>query len=288
LNPPPDRLLEPGDRVIALVEDDSTFVCTGLRPVPEVAVADEPDPEPPQRILIVGWSGLAPVVIRELDEFLPAGSSLTVIVDPQIADPESVEALLGTGITNSTAEVRALASGPEYLGDVLGDESFDQAILLGYRAGMSAGDADARTLLTLMALRRRWPRGHPPDVRLVAEVLDQRNVHIAEMAGVDDFIVSDQLASLMIAQFSERSELREVFDELFDAVGASIVLRPAGRFCPSGSATFGEMVAAGNHFDESVLGYRTASGGRVVLNPRKSTTVVLGPGDEVVVVTTRG
>jgi hypothetical protein len=153
---------------------------------------------------------------------------------------------------------------------------------------MSAGDADARTLLTLMALRRRWPRGHPPDVRLVAEVLDQRNVHIAEMAGVDDFIVSDQLASLMIAQFSERSELREVFDELFDAVGASIVLRPAGRFCPSGSATFGEMVAAGNHFDESVLGYRTASGGRVVLNPRKSTTVVLGPGDEVVVVTTRG
>jgi Trk K+ transport system NAD-binding subunit len=288
LNPPPDRLLEPGDRVIALVEDDSTFVCTGLRPVPEVAVADEPDPEPPQRILIVGWSGLAPVVIRELDEFLPAGSSLTVIVDPQIADPESVEALLGTGITNSTAEVRALASGPEYLGDVLGDESFDQAILLGYRAGMSAGDADARTLLTLMALRRRWPRGHPPDVRLVAEVLDQRNVHIAEMAGVDDFIVSDQLASLMIAQLSERSELREVFDELFDAVGASIVLRPAGRFCPSGSATFGEMVAAGNHFDESVLGYRTASGGRVVLNPRKSTTVVLGPGDEVVVVTTRG
>jgi hypothetical protein len=119
-------------------------------------------------------------------------------------------------------------------------------------------------------------------------VLDQRNVHIAEMAGVDDFIVSDQLASLMIAQFSERSELRVVFDELFDAVGASIVLRPAGRFCPSGSATFGEMVAAGNHFDESVLGYRTASGGRVVLNPRKSTTVVLGPGDEVVVVTTRG
>src|SRR5207247_3144508 len=112
--------------------------------------------------------------------------------------------------------------------------------------------------LTLMGLRRRWPKGHPPEVRLVAEVLDQRNVEIAQMAGVDDFIVSDQLASLMIAQLSERIELREVFDELFDAAGASIVLRPARRFVPNGSITFGEIVAAGNHFGVSVLGYRTA------------------------------
>src|SRR3989442_995065 len=83
---------------------------------------------------------------------------------------------------------------------------------------------------------RRWPKGKPPEVRLVAEVLDQRNVHIAEMAGVDDFIVSDQLASLMVAQLSEHAELRMVFDELFDASGASIALRPAGRFSPNGSA----------------------------------------------------
>src|SRR5204862_1457602 len=94
LNPPTDRLIAPGDRIVALVEDDSAFVCTGLRPIPEVVVADEPDPEPPQRILIVGWSGLAPVVVRELDEFLPPGSTLTVVVDPLIADPESVGGLL--------------------------------------------------------------------------------------------------------------------------------------------------------------------------------------------------
>jgi hypothetical protein len=104
----------------------------------------------------------------------------------------------------------------------------------------------------------------------VAEVLDQRNVPIAQIAGVDDFIVSDQLASLMLAQ------LREVFNELFDADGASIVLRPAKRFCPNGSATFGEVVA-GNHFAESVLGYRTAADGQVVLNPRSRLGSPSGP-----------
>ncbi|MCA1727138.1 MAG: hypothetical protein LC722_05665 [Actinobacteria bacterium] len=250
LNPAPDRRLYKGDRILALVEDDAKFVFSGLRPVPVVTVGDEPDPEPPQRILMIGWSQLAPQAIRELDEFLAPGSNLTVVVDPELVDPKEAGQDLGL-------------------------------------ARISPGDADARTLLTLMALRKRWPREEIPPVRLVAEVLDQRNVPIAELAGVDDFIVSDQLASLMLAQLSERSELREVFDELFDAKGASISLRPASRFSPSGPVTFAEIVAAGNHFNESVLGYRTSAYGEVVLNPSKSQRVGLVPEDEVIVVTTR-
>ncbi|HXJ62416.1 MAG TPA: hypothetical protein VNN79_01565 [Actinomycetota bacterium] len=285
LNPSPDRVIEPGDRVVALVEDDSRFVFDSRRPVPEVAVGDDPDPEPPQRILMVGWSPLAPRVLQELDEFLSPGSRFTVVIDPTLVDP--VDAAIDLGLENSTFAVQPMPGGPEQLGELLGEEDFDQGILLGYRKGIAPADADARTLLTLMALRRRWPKGHPPEVRLVAEVIDQRNVHIAQMAGVDDFIVSDQLASLMLAQLSERAELREVFDELFDAEGASIVLRPAGRFAPNGPVTFAEVCAAGNHFRESPLGYRRASDGVVVLNPRKDERLDLTHDDEVVVVTTR-
>lgn len=285
LNPPPDRVVEAGERVVALVEDDSTFVCDGVRSVPAVRTGHAPDAEPPQRMLVAGWSALAPRVIRELDEFLPPGSALTVIVDPTLADP--ADASVDLDLANTTIEVRTLAGGPQLLGEVVAEDAYDQGILLGYRDAISPEDADARTLLTLMALRRQWPRGGMREVRLVAEVLDQRNVPIAELAGVDDFIVSDQLASLMLAQLSERVELREIFDELFDAEGASIVLRPAERFAPERSATFGEVVAAGNAFGESVLGYRSAADGRVVLNPPKGERLSLGPGDEVVVVTTR-
>jgi len=250
-----------------------------------VRVGDEPDPEPPQRILMVGWSPLAPRVLQELDDFLTPGSRLSIVVDPTLIDP--VDIPLDLNLVNSTFQVQAMTGGVELLGELLGEDRFDQGILLGYRKGIAPADADARTLLTLMALRQQWPKGSPPEVRLVAEVLDQRNVHIAQMAGVDDFIVSDQLASLMLAQLSERAELRDVFDELFDAEGASIVLRPAGRFAPGGSATFAEVVAAGNHFGESALGYRRAADGVVVLNPAKSERLRLGAADEVVVVTTR-
>ncbi len=291
LNPSPDRVIAADERIIALVEDDSVFTWEGLRSVPQVEVRYEPDPEPAQHILVVGWSHLAPVVIRELDDFLTDGSRITLVIDGRfvpsgVAEASSLAA--EANLVHTTIDVRTSDGGPEAIGDLLGDEAYAQAILLGYRRGMSAANADAETLLTLMGLRRRWPRGHPPEVRLVAEVLDQRNVDIAQKVGVDDFIVSDRLASLMIAQLSERAELRDVFDELFDATGASIVLRPAARFVQNGSPmTFAQLVAGGNRFGESVLGYRRASDGRVLLNLPKSQQVDLGPRDEVVVVTTR-
>jgi hypothetical protein len=92
---------------------------------------------------------------------------------------------------------------------------------------------------------------------------------------------------LVLAQLSEHVELHDVFGELFDASGASIVLRPAKRCSQNGSATFAEIVAAGNHFSESALGYSQASDRKVVLNPLKTERIGLGPEDEFVVVTTR-
>jgi hypothetical protein len=71
----------------------------------------------------------------------------------------------------------------------------------------------------------------------------------------------------VLAQLSEHMEPHDVFDELFDSSGASIVLRPAKRFSQNGSATFAEIVAAGNHFSESALGYSKASDRKAVLNP---------------------
>jgi hypothetical protein len=64
-------------------------------------------------------------------------------------------------------------------------------------------------------------------------------------------------------------------------------MRPAGRFAPNGSVTFAQVVAAGNFFNESAIGYRRASDGVVVLNPAKSERLALTHDDEVVVVTTR-
>src|SRR5581483_6792400 len=187
-------------------------------------------------------------------------------------------------VTNARMHVHATTAGPEDLLRLHDAEPFDDVIVLGYRTGMSVAESDAHTLLTLLTLRKVWPPGGPHSVRIVAELLDQANVALATTTGVDDFIVSDALTSLMIAQLSERAELQAVFDDLFDPEGAVVELRPAPSLVPDELLPFASMVAAAIAQGASAIGYRLASTGRVVVNPPKSELVQLGADDQVLVV----
>lgn len=160
--------------------------------------------------------------------------------------------------------------------------------MLSYRDAVEAADGDARTLLTLLALRRVWPAGGERAVRIVAEVLEQDDVALAQAGGVDDWIVSDEVTSLMLAQLSERTELAQVFLDLFSPDGARLSFRPAHRYVGLGPVSYGSVVAAGALRDESVLGWRVAATGSVHLNPAKSAAVHLVAEDQVLVVESRG
>jgi hypothetical protein len=147
-------------------------------------------------------------------------------------------------------------------------------------------EADARTMLTLLTLDKAF-QSSDPRPRVVAEMLDRANVAVAQTTGVSDFIVSDELSSLMIAQLSERLELHQVFDELFDADGCFLTLNPAALYAPEHAITCAEIVAAASVRGETALGWRIGSTGKVVVNPRKATEVRLGADDQVLVLAPR-
>ena len=54
-----------------------------------------------------------------------------------------------------------------------------------------------------------------------------RNRALAEVTRADDFIVGDQLVSLLLTQISENKALNAVFSDLFDPEGSEIYLKPA-------------------------------------------------------------
>ncbi len=285
LNPPADAVLDAGDELLLIAADDAAITFTGVADVaaPQPVVAEVP-PSEPTYIVVVGWSAFGAKVLRELDEFLPEGSTVEVVFDADLVDATIVE---HTEMRRGTLRVRRGDGGPDDLVPLSQGVIPDQIIVLGYRDVLSVDDADARTLLTLIRLRQTWPGG-PGQVRIVAELLDQRNIVLADPIGIDDLIVSDALSSLLIAQLSERAELQAVFDDLFDAEGAVIELQPAEAFVPPTRLTFAEVVAAGAERGTSVLGYRVGETAEVVVNPPKSARVVLTSEDHVIVVATRG
>jgi hypothetical protein len=286
VNPPARRVLADGDEVIAIAADDSTFLCTGVQAVePSVPLVATDEVPPVKQLLVVGWSKLGPKVVREIDQFAHPGTVVDVVVDPSLVDPADVRV---EGLQHTELRVFPSSAGPEDLAALVAEQSYDQGVVLSYRDAFEAADGDARTLLTLLALRRVWPADGERAVRIVAEVLQWDDVELAQAGGVDDWIVSDEVTSLMLAQLSERTELAQVFLDLFSPEGARLSFRPAHRYVGSDPVTYGSVVAAGALRDESVLGWRIAATGSVHLNPPKSARVHLVADDQVLVVESRG
>jgi hypothetical protein len=127
--------------------------------------------------------------------------------------------------------------------------------------------------------------------RLVAEILDSTKSELARVAAVDDLVVSDNLAALMIAQVSENPDLAPVFEDLFDVDGASINVRPIANYAEIGaSLNFGMLVKAASERNESAIGYFSArhkhnvTSSAVSLNPAKNVEIVVQEGDGLIVI----
>ena len=112
-------------------------------------------------------------------------------------------------------------------------QTYDHIVVLAYSDTLDAQRADALTLLTLLHVRRIADENHH-HYSIVSEILDQRNRELAESSRADDFIVSDRLVSLLMAQVSENKALNEVFNDLFDPIGAEIFLKPAMNYIQAG------------------------------------------------------
>ena len=283
LNPATDSLIGPGDQLIGISQDDSLFSMAEAPVSGRVLEVRPPSRgDGLRRIVIAGWSPLGFRVVEELDEFLTANTTIEILVDPERVSSEGLRAQITT--KNVAIEVSEISGGPEVVARHAARRSFHEVIVLGDRADGGVDTADARTLLTLVAFRhvRRFEDVGP--VRMVAELLDPRNAPLAVATGADDFIVSNELTSLMLAQLSERRELELVFADLFDRDGCSIELREAVQYSAHHAVNFGEIVATASTLGQSAIGYRRAATGELVMNPAKSAALSLAIEDEVLVV----
>ena len=162
----------------------------------------------------------------------------------------------------------------------------DTVVLLGYRRGTSVEEADSRTLLTLMLLKRRLQSLDRPELRVVTELLDVENVDLALLTGADDYVVSDAITSRLMTQLADQPKRRAVVRELYGPTGPSIHLVGAGELGLGGECEWNEIVTAAYLSGLLAIGWRLASptGSDPVLNPDGSDRVVLTDDDHVVVI----
>ena len=292
LSPPMDTRIETGDQIFALSADDDTIRVSNesQHPINESVIrsnrsALEPQPE---KCLILGWNRSGTTIVHELDNYVAKGSQVTVVAD--IYNIEKQINTQGGKLKNQTLVVEEGETTDRDLLNRLGVQDYDHVIVLAYST-VEPQEADAKTLVTLLHLRDMAQKDETP-FSIVSEMLDLRNRELAEATQVDDFIVSEHLISLMMAQLSENAELFDVFADVFDPEGAEIYLKPVSDYVAPGTAVnFYTVTEAARRRGETVLGYRITveanDAGKaygVHTNPRKSETVTFSPEDKIIVI----
>lgn len=167
---------------------------------------------------------------------------------------------------------------------------YAHVLLLSDSDRLDAQTADAHTLITLLHLRDLSAKLEHK-LSITSEMLDVHNRDLATVTQADDFIVSERLVSLVLAQLAENRELNHVFTDLLNADGIEIYLKPIRDYVAIGRPlNFYTVVEAARRRDEVAIGYRLlrhahdpAQQYGVRLNPVKSAPVTYDQEDRVVV-----
>ncbi len=284
LNPPPETVITADQTLIVVVEDDSALEGQSqslTEPALNLLGEQTGSGARPTQALLIGWNDRAPIVLRELDRYAPPGSMLTVLT--AFGEPV-VPAFQNLAVTVVKASSTSRAVLEEHVAADL-----DQIIVLCYDRDLAAQTADSRTLVSLLHVRDIL-RKVGSETPVVSEMMDDRNRVLASVADVDDIVVSGEIVSLLVTQLSEDGRLEAVFKELLGAEGSEIYLRPAEWYVqPGEGVSWATVVAGAARRNETAIGLKSALLAEpglkfgVVVNPPKSQTYTIGPGDAVVV-----
>lgn len=292
MNPPMDTIIEPEDRIIVIAEDNDKIELSNLPRIPldeslilQNGRVSKPKPE---RTLVLGWNRCGTTIIQQLDHYVPKGSLVTIVSDiPNLEKQIRKE----TGrLTRQKLTVREGDIRDRALLEALEVTEYDHVIVLAY-SHLDPQEADAITLVALLHLRDIAGQDSSP-FAIVSEMLDLRNRELAQAAKVDDFIVSEHLISLMLAQLSENAELIHIFENIIDPDGAEIYLKPIGNYLVTGQpVNFHTALEAAKRRGETAIGYRLMRESHDVsksygihTNPKKSETITFAPGDKLIVI----
>ena len=299
LNPPPDTVIGPNDRIIAISADDNTVLPSGIRDykVSEEAICiSDIKHSMFEKILILGWNEKAPIIIDEIRNFISSDTAITVVCSKDLL-LESKQA--GINFLKYKEYFKDLKdSNISFIDGDINDhevllaqvrQGFDHVIVLAY-PGIDIQETDSITLMSLIHLRDIAEKNNLK-FSITSEMLDANNMELAKVAKVDDFIVGGKLVSLLLAQISENELLNPVFEELLSEYGSEIYLKNIEDYINlSGPVNFYTVLEAANRKNDLAIGYKiiaeeniSSKNFGVYMNPDKSPVINFSAGDSVIV-----
>ncbi|KAL5848470.1 hypothetical protein ACOSQ4_006483 [Xanthoceras sorbifolium] len=300
LNPDDSYILQEGDEILVIAEDDDSYAPASLPMVKEASFVNIARPaRMAQRILFVGWRRDIDDMIVVLDAFLAPGSELWMF--NEVPENEREKKLLDGGLDFSRLENISLVNREgnavirRHL-ESLPLESFNSILILADESVEdSAIQADSRSLATLLLIRdiqaKRLPYRESKITQvhrgsfsqgswigemqqasdksvIISEILDPRTKNLLSMSKISDYVLSNELVSMALAMVAEDQQINDVLEELFAEEGNELHIRQADVYLRDGEElSFFEVLLRARQRREIVIGYRLANAERAIINP---------------------
>ena len=237
LNPPLDRLIREGDRILVFSEEDDSakfeeefaddLFESEIRLTAEL-------PEEPTETVVIGGNDMLRSILRELPD------NVTRVYLAGVELKEKEQAAL-----EKIAERRGLSL--DYCEGDLQEEEFltelaktaEHVVILNGH-GEDQEKADMETIFRLLHLRDIRER-LGLNYNITVEMQKEHNQYLVSRGDHTDFLVTSSMSSLFLAQLAENPELFDVFREILSNEGNELYLKPAEAVGVCGTFSIREL-----------------------------------------------
>ena len=245
LAPPTARMVPAGSRLVVVSEDDSSIVRADVaasrpqrsgQPIRDLGAAGS------ATTIVLGWNELG---IHLLDQLRGDGGDLsrTLVAVDEDDDPELTERERRDFDRWNVRWVRDDIYRDEILKQLVTEHQPERIVLLADHNGSDASVADAEVLMRLLQIRA-LPAVQETHPSIIVELRDAKDVQLASIARADDLIVSDHLASLVIAQLAQDPTLQQLYGQLFSPSGPDLSTYEVSGLAIPDRPTFADVITA--------------------------------------------
>lgn len=267
LRPDEAYVMENDDQILILAEDDSTihFNKSQLFHPEEMDYIYQSLDQKKKRILILGWHHVGSIYVSESNEYLAKGSEFDIVM-PAFSDEFKSEIdeldkendnINITLVKNNVMTIESLRSIDPF--------SYDNILILSQSPEeQNSEKIDSETLMILLILRsisKERADKSSDGTKIITQILNSDNQDLIIQADVDDFIISNKLITMILAQLSEQPDLKKFYDNIFQADGSEIYVKPATLYFKEFpiQKTFATVMSQAAKRNEICLGVRFGS-----------------------------
>jgi len=294
LRPPKETVLKNGDSVVILAEDDSTIAYDNKQyffPNRDKKIIDNRLEQKKKRILILGWHKVAEVFIEEATDYLLEGSDFDIMFDSPTQELNDIVKDIASEYSDFNIKLHDSNPLDLHKLEKINPSTYDTIVILSQSMEeQSADKIDSDTLIILLLLRKVVKE--EDGLHIITQVLNSENQEIITQTNVDDFIISNKLITMILAQLSEESLMKTFYDDIFSEDGSEIYVKPATLYFDTfpQKLTFADAIFCAQQRDEICLGIRKGHLSKslddnfgIHLNPDKDMSIELQENDFLIV-----